>query len=81
MHLGYDNPCYQYKLGDVRTGHSLAEEDLGRLVDGKPDMSQKCDLIALNVNSILGCIKRKVTSRARYVIVSLCLALVRPHLE
>ena len=29
LHLGYGNPHYQYKLGDVRMEHSPAEKDLG----------------------------------------------------
>ena len=68
LHLGYGNPHYQYKLGDVRMEHSPAEKDLGVLMNGRLDMSQQHDLTAQKANCILGCIKRSVTCRVREVI-------------
>jgi len=47
----------------------------------KLDMSQHHALAAQNANRVLGCIKRNMASRSRDVILPLCSALARPHLE
>ena len=83
LHLSGGNLHYQYKLEDVRTEHSLAGKD-GVLVNGSLGHEcalQKCVVTAQKANCILGCIKRMVASRARYMVLALCSLLVRPHLE
>ncbi|KFQ51003.1 hypothetical protein N334_03779, partial [Pelecanus crispus] len=81
LHLEQGNPRYQYRLGDEGIESSPAEKDLGVLMDEKLDMSWQCVLTTQKANCILGCIKSSVTSRLREVILPLCSALVRPHLE
>ena len=63
-----------YRLTEEHTEGSPVKKDLGTLLDKKLDTSQQCALTAQD-NNILGC------SREREVIVSLCSALMRPHLE
>ena len=59
----------------------MPEKDLGILVNGKLDMNQHRVLTAQKVNCILDCIKRSMAIRSREVVLPLCSALVRPHLE
>jgi len=81
LHLGEGIPWYHYRLGDEGIESSSAKNDFGVLMDEKLDTSQQCMLAAQKANHILGCIKRNVASRTREVILPLCSALLRPHLE
>ena len=54
---------------------------MGVSADVRHSVGQQCVLAAQKANCILDCIKRKVTSRLREVILPLYCALVRLHLE
>ncbi|GAB0207235.1 mitochondrial enolase superfamily member 1 [Grus japonensis] len=81
LHMGRHNPKHDYRLGEEWIESSPEEKDLGVLIDEKLNMNRQCALAAQKANCVLGCIKRGVTSRSREVILPLCSALVRPHLE
>jgi len=57
------------------------EKDLGVLMRRKVDVRQKHALVAWEVNCILNCLKRGVSSRVREVTVHLYSAVVRSQLE
>jgi len=80
-HLGRGNPKHKYRLGGEWIESSPEQKGLGVLVDEKLSMTWQCVLAAHKANHILGCIKSSVASRSREVILPLCSALVRPHLE
>ncbi|GAB0178682.1 hypothetical protein GRJ2_000333500 [Grus japonensis] len=83
LHLGHENPQYQYRLRDEWIESSPVEKDLMStiVVDKKFDISQQCALAAQKPSCILHCIKRIMGSRLREVILPLYSALVRPLLE
>ncbi|KAK4828490.1 hypothetical protein QYF61_026761 [Mycteria americana] len=69
------------KLVKYKLESSLAEKDLGVLVDKKLSTNQQCAFEAKKANSTLSCIRKNTASRLVEMILSLCSALVRPHLE
>lgn len=67
-HLGLGNSKHENRLGKKWTASIPKEKNLGLLVDEKVNMSKQCVFVAQKAKCILGCIKRRMTSRERQVI-------------
>jgi len=81
LHLGHKSPRHQYMLGATQMENSLTEKDLGVLVDTNLTMHQQRAFVVNKTNGILGCIKKRIASRWKEVILPLYLAMVKPHVE
>jgi len=81
LSLGRNYLMHQYRLGADMLERSSEEKDLSDLVDSRLAMSQQCVLVGKKATGILGCIKKSMSSRLREMILPLCSAVVRSHLE
>lgn len=80
--LGRNNFTHQYVLGTDWLESKFAEKVLVyNKVTLKIILSQKCSPVAKKAPTILGCIKNRIVSRLRGMILPLYLALVRLHLQ
>jgi len=81
LHLGRGNPKHKDRLGREQTESSLEKKDWGVLVDEKLSVTWRCTPAAQKADHSLGCIPSSMARMAWEGILSLCSALVRPHLE
>ena len=73
LHTGHLNLDVNYKMGDTVLGTTVKEKDL--------EVSEQCGIAASKGNTILGLIRRNITSKDTKLIIPLYKAIVRPHSE
>ena len=78
---GEEYHMHRYRLETVMMETRSAEKDLGVLGDNRLTMSQQRAFVAKKASGLLWCMKKSVASRLKEVILLLCSALVRPHLD
>ncbi|KAJ7419194.1 hypothetical protein WISP_55266 [Willisornis vidua] len=78
LHEGQGNSKHKHRLGRELIESSPVKKGLRVLVDKNLNMTQQCALAAQKTNCILGCIRGRMASRSKEVILSLYTALEIP---
>jgi hypothetical protein len=81
MHLGRNNPEYEYTMRGVRLGTTEEERDIGVIVTKNLKPSAQCSKAAGRALTVLGQIRRNFHYRDRHIFLRLYKQYVRPHLE
>ena len=81
LHLGNQNPRYEYRMGDTCLEAVREENDLGVIVDEKLKFDTHTVTQANKANRVLGLVRRTFDNMDEEMLVLLYKSLVRPHLE
>ena len=81
MHVGYNNPHYEYTMGGSKLAETKEERDLGVVMTSNLKPSVQCSKAARTAQAVLGQLSRAFHFRDRHVFVQLYKQYVRPHLE
>ena len=81
LHLGRNNPKFQYLMDGVLIKAAESERDLGVVMDCSAKPSLQCAKAAMKANQVLGQLLRTFQCRNKDVLTQLFKVFVRPHLE
>ena len=81
LHVGNNNPQYDYFIGNERIETTLVEKDLGVQISKSLKPEEHIAFIVKKANNLLGCIKRTYSDKSLSNMVNLYITLVRPLLE
>jgi ribonuclease P/MRP protein subunit RPP40 len=81
MHVGRNNPEYDYTMRGVKLGKTDEEKDIGVTITKNLKPSVQCEKAEGRAMAILNQIRRNFHYRDRHTFVRLYKQYVRPHLE
>ena len=81
LHIGYNNPNYDYFMGDVHQESIDMEKDLGVHIHKSLKVKEQINYVVKKANRILGIIRRTYTDKSVKNIKNLYITLVRPIIE
>ena len=81
MHVGFNNPGYEYSMDSKKLETTEEERDLGVIMSRKLKPGQQCSKATRTAQMVLGQIARAFHFRDKHVFVKLYKTYVRPHLE
>ncbi len=81
LHIGPENTGMNYAMGGTILSKTVKQKYLGVTMNANMKVSEQCIIAASRGNQIHGIIRRNITYKEFFLIVSLYKAIVRPHLE
>jgi hypothetical protein len=81
LHIGRNNPEYDYYMHGVKMGTTEIERDVGVMVSKTLKPMDQCEAAAGRAMSVLGQLRRNFHYRDRNTFIKLYKQYVRPHLE
>lgn len=81
MHVGRNNPCYEYFMQGTKLGTTEEEKDIGVVVTKNLKPAVQCSKAAGRATAVLHQLRKVFLYRDRHMFVKLYKQYVRPHLE
>jgi len=81
IHVGKNNPCYEYSMRGVKISTTEEERDVGVIISKNLKPSAQCTKAAGRASGVLQQIRRNFHYRDRHTFIRLYKQYVRPHLE
>ena len=81
MHVGRNNPHYEYFMGGVKLETVEEEKDIGVVIHNSLKPSRHCKKVADTASAVLRQLTKNFHFRDRHVFKKLYIQYVRPHLE